>query len=227
MKKLILPFFLFLAVTAFGQNRKFNFGLALNAGISDNFITGSSLPAGQYKDLEQPRQGYYGYLFTQYPLNLQSRLQIGIGYSYTGFQDRVIKYQYATPEPTAPTHGQFSLDYHDVMAPILYRRQFSARKNGFYLIGGITPLFTVRREKIYKAWYENGSISKSYTVDQSTEFRRLNINGTLGVGYAFSIGGKTNLFIQPTFDCNLLGVSKAASVNRRIYLIGLNLGLVI
>ena len=206
---------------------KFNFGLALNTGISDNFITGSSLPAEQYKDLEQRKWGYYGYLFTQYPLSNKARLQIGMGYSRTGFQDAVLKYQYATPEPSAPTHGQFLFDYHDVMAPVLYRHQFSAGKNSFYLIGGITPLFNVRREKIYKAWYQNGSISETYTVDESTEFRRLNINGTFGVGYAFSIGGKTNLFIQPTFDCNLLGVSKAASVNRRMYLIGLSLGLVI
>ena len=112
------------------------------------------------------------------------------------------------------------------MLPVLLRYNISRRPNKFYLIGGITPQIKISRITTTKLWYPSGEITTSKSDDNATAFRKVNANGTIGIGYDMKLSGKLNLFVQPTFDCNLLGTSRSASLNRRIYTIGLNMGLI-
>lgn len=97
----------------------------------------------------------------------------------------------------------------------------------FYFIGGAEPQIKINRTSRLNKWYEDGTYSSDQWNDRSTSFRRINVNFVLGFGYDIKLSEKIRLFVQPTFDCNILGTSTNANINRRIYTYGLSLGTIL
>ncbi len=230
MKNTLLILTLLASIPSFGQDHKFRLGISLNAGLTDNFQSNDgSVPdvvANTYKNSEKRTLGYAAQVFVQYAASARLKLQGGIGYAKTGYATPKKELIFATPEPSAPKYSQFEYAHEDIILPFQARFNLSATKNTFYLVGGIGPLFKLKRLKTNTLWYEDGRTTRKTEDDTSTSFRTVNFNGSVGIGYDLKIARKMNLFVQPTFDCNLLGVSKPASLNRRIYSIGLNLGVI-
>jgi len=230
MKKALLFLFLFASSLASGQTSKFRFGLALNAGRTDNIQSNDgSVPnvvSNAYKDLEQRSIGYSGQIFTQYSTSSKFKLQVGMGYVRTEYATEIKELVFAQPEPNMPRYSKFEYSHQDLMLPIQARYNFSVKKNTFYVLGGISPLFKLKRSKTNTLWYADGSISSKTDDDSVTDYRTLNFNGSFGIGYDLKVAKKMNVFFQPTFDCNLLGASKSASLNRRVYSVGLSVGFI-
>lgn len=233
MKKILLLLSLLFPVIAFSQEKKFKFGVVVNPNISNNFLSNDgSVPdavAEVFADIEKFTWGHYDYLFTQYSINARFKIQIGTGYSQSGYVTKKKELRFSQPSPTDPEYSKFFYTYHDIIFPVLLRYNLGRRLNKFYLIGGIAPQVKISRTKTHKLWYPSGEITTQKTEDDphSTEYRKTNCNGTIGIGYDMEISGKLHLLIQPTFDCNLFGVFQSASLNRRMYTIGLNAGVIL
>jgi hypothetical protein len=229
MKKLLTICCLILSINAFGQeNKKFRFGLSLNPSISDNIISNSgNTPSGVleiYRNLEKPIFAYEISIFSQYALSQKSNLRVGFGFSNTGYGTEKTKTSFAVPDPTKPDYTRFIWQHQDIVIPILYSRYLKKENGKFYFIIGIEPQINVNRDIILKQWFEDGSSKSDKYEDTSTEFRKVNVNLLVGIGYDIKISPKNKIFIQPTFDVNEFGISKSTNLNRRIYTIGLTIG---
>ncbi|MBC7777719.1 MAG: PorT family protein [Phycisphaerae bacterium] len=230
MKNTLLILTLLASIPSFGQSHKFRLGVTLNAGLTDNFLSNDgSVPdvvATTFKNSEKSTLGYAAHAFAQYPASARLKLQLGIGYAKTGFDTPKRALVFEVPEPSGLKYIKFEFSHHNITLPLQARYNFSKKKNTFYLMGGITPLFKLKRSKTITSWYADGGKKRKTEEDTITSYRTVNFNGSIGIGYDLKVAKRMNLFFQPTFDFNLLGVSKSASLNRRIYSMGLSVGLI-
>jgi len=226
---LLLILSLVLSLTAQAQN--FRFGLNVSPALTDNLLSkdGTMLGtvSGPVKNTDEQTFGYYAYFFSQYALTKKWNFQLGIGYSrihyITGKKSNLV---FAEADPGVVVYAPFSWKYEDIIVPVLSRYYFTKRNN-FYLIGGLTPQIKLKRIKKQEAGYFFGTPSAEEDHSANTAYRKVNFNGTIGVGYELKIAHTTRLFFQPTFDCNLLDTAKKSPLNRNIYSLGMNVGLVI
>ena len=226
MKKIIFLFAIVLAVTQVdAQDKKFGFGFLINPNLSDNFIyEPNSIAAGVFGNLEKPKWSYSAFIFTDYGRSARSKLRVGLGYSNSGYQTDKIKTNSATPSPLEPEYTKFTWTHHDILIPILYKLRVKESWKNSYLVFGISPLIKVSRRQRLESWYASGEKKSQDAADLSTNFKLFNFNATLGWSYAFKISHAYTGFIQPTFDCNILEISRQAIVNRRIYSFGISFG---
>ncbi len=231
MKNIFLLLVLSVFCTTSIQAQKFKFGLAVQPFLTDNFLSNDgSVPdevSDLFSSLEHTTMGYSGYLFTQYTISTRCSVRAGAGYSRMGYEHRRNQLIFAQPEPNLPEYGQSFYTHHDVIVPLLVTYNLTKRKHNFYLLGGLTPQMKISRTKTQKLWYTGGKETTKTEDDHLTDYRNLNVNGSFGFGYDLKLAGNKHLFFQPTFDCNLLGVSKSAGLNRRLYAIGLSIGCII
>jgi hypothetical protein len=232
MKKSLTLFCLILSLSTFGQEvKKFKLGLSLNPSISNNIISNNGntpkVVGSIFRSIEKPILAYEIGVFSEYDLNHKSKLRIGFGYSNAGYRTEKRKTLTAVPEPSLPEYTQFVWKHQDVVIPILYSKYLKNGLSKIYLIGGVEPQIKINRTVRFNEWFLNGSSNTNQNKDNSTEFRRINVNLVLGIGYDLKLSPKNRLFIQPTIDCNILGTSKNANLNRRIYCIGLTVGTLI
>lgn len=232
MKKLLILSLLLISIYAFGQeDKKFKFGLSVNSGISDNIISSSSnTPTSvttTYRKLEKPAFSYQISIFSDYPLSAQSKLRLGLGFSKTAYKTSKRKSSTAVPEPTIPEYTQFIWQHQDIVIPILYTQYLKNGASKFYFVSGLEPQIKINRTVKFNQWFSDGGSNTKQEEDNSTDFRKVNLNLTFGIGYDVKISSRSTIFIQPTFDCNILGISNKANLNRRIYSIGLTVGMIL
>ena len=229
MKHIFL--FLSLFITFSAQAQIFRYGFAVCPSRTGNFLyNDGSVPGtveNQFNGLESQKAGYSLYFFTKYTLKTRWAFWAGVGYSKTGYRINRMKLNYAYPEPTVPEYLLYSCNHYDIIFPLLFKYNLSRRKSTFYLIGGPSPQVKLARISDLRFDYANGRKEHSTNSDNTTRFRSVNVNATFGIGYDLALSYKTHLFLQPTFDCNLLRTSKSAGLNRRLYSIGLQVGLTI
>ncbi len=152
---------------------------------------------------------------------------MGLGYARSAYRTQKTELFFEMPEPNAPKYLHFVFAQQDIVVPLWFKYAPFKRKHGFYLIGGPSAQIKLARTNILVSKYGNGKRSTRKTEDTATDYRTFNVNGAFGMGYDLPLSAKKHLFIQPTFDCNLLGTSKLVGLNRKIYSIGLHLGLII
>ncbi len=228
MKQLLFLLSLFISLSLSAQN-KFHFGAVVSPVISGNILSNDGTVPGTvaetFRGLEKTVFGYTGYMFTQYKINEKWSILTGAGYAHTGYTTgKHSNLVFAQPEPSAIQSVRFSWIHQDIILPVLSRYNLTKRKNKFYVIGGLTPLLKLGRIKKQESGYLDGSSITKKEEDTVADYRKINLNGTIGIGYDLQLASKTSLFFQPTFDCNLLDTAKSGSLNRKIYAIGLNIG---
>jgi hypothetical protein len=183
--------------------------------------------ANIFRGIEKPAFAYQVNVFSEYDLNVKSKLRVGFGFSKTAYKTSKRKTSTAVPDPKLPEYSQFIWQHQDIVIPILYSKYFKKGTSKFYFIGGLAPLIKINRIVKFKEWFADGSSDTESNNDNSLDFKKLNVNLLLGIGYDINISSKNRIFIQPTFDCNILGISNQANLNRRIYSIGLTVGTII
>lgn len=231
MKIHLLLFFICCVLTLQAQNGKFKVGILLNPNYSKAFYgQNGGVPdnvANKIKAQEEGHFGFYSNLFVQYAIRNRWCLQFGLGYSQTALASAKQKYVAADPnDPLIPEYGHFLYTQQDIQVPMLLRFDLSERKHRFYWIGGFTHQIRLKRNTIFERVYRDGRHVTTQSEDHSSEYKAYNINGTFGLGMDFKLSEKIHWFIQPTFDCNLLGTSKSADLNRFIYTLGVSTGVV-
>ncbi len=162
----------------------------------------------------------------RYKLNQKVNFQTGIGYVKNGINEKTVKLTPAVPDSTLPTYGRYSFVQHSITVPLLLQYYFSTTKNKFYLIGGVTPTFSFKSYDNYTLTYLNGNETTSKT-DVSSKVRNLNLGAALGFGYQYKLNNKIDMFVQPNFNINLLGIYKNTDLSRYIYSYGLTIGCII
>jgi hypothetical protein len=232
MKIQLLLFFICCVLGLQAQNGKFKVGILLNPNYSNAFYRqNGSVPgdvADKIKAQEEGHFGVYTNLFVQYALRNRWRLQFGLGYSQTALASAKQKYVAADPnDPLIPEYGHFVYKQQDIQIPMLLRFDLNKRKHQFYWIGGFTHQIKLKRNTIFERVYRDGRRVVTQSEDHSTEYKAYNINATIGLGMDFKLFEKLRWFLQPTFDCNLLGTSKSADLNRFIYTLGVSTGIVL
>ncbi len=232
MKNYLLPFVILLSSPVFGQNHPFKFGVTLSPGLTGNFLSNdgsvSAEVENKYREQEKTTFGFSGQLFAQYTLNAHFKLQAGIGYTHTGYVSPKHALIFEVPKPGLPEYMKYEEVYEDLSLPLQLRYHFKPQNNGIYFIGGFTPIYKLKRLTISTLWYDSGAPRiETFDHSNSTDYRDFNVNGSLGMGYAFKLNAKLSGFLQPTFDCNWLFTAKSTGINRRIYALGLSAGLIL
>lgn len=111
--------------------------------------------------------------------------------------------------------------------PLLLRYHFNNKQNRFYITWGLIPNVKILRYRIFKAWYDDGRIEKTRIEDDSDLYLPANISGAIGFGYDFVVHKKLHGFIQPILDYNLFSITGSTAIKRRIYTIGLSVGVIL
>lgn len=202
-------------------------GIALTPCFSHRVLTRSDLVPANIGQWERGRLAYQGHIFTQYDFNPKLSLQVGLGYALTGYGNKKTKLIFATPEPTAPEYGKFFYSHQDIIMPLLLRYHFNNKQNRFYITWGLIPNVKILRYRIFKAWYDDGRIEKTRIEDDSDLYLPANISGAIGFGYDFVVHKKLHGFIQPILDYNLFSITGSTAIKRRIYTIGLSVGVIL
>jgi hypothetical protein len=230
MKHLFTLLYLFVSIHAFGQasqDKKFRFGLSVNPCLSHRIITNDGAPVSVvnfYKRDEKPTLGYEFSVFSEYFFDVRSKLRIGLGFSKSAFKSSKQNLTPAIPSQDFPEYVRFFDGYRDIVIPILYTRSLKNEASDLYFIGGIEPQIKINRTKKEQQWFSDGRIETDRYEYTFTDFKRFNANIVLGIGYDIKISQKNSLFIQPTIDCNIFNVSSDATINRRIYTLGVTIG---
>ncbi len=227
MKHLIILFCVCCAFNTNAQSRKFKMGIALTPCFSHRVLIGSDLVPANIGLGERGRLAYQGHFFTQYDFNPKLSLQVGLGYALTGFSSKKTKFIFGTPEPTAPEYGKFLYSHQDIVVPLLLRYHLSTKQNRFYFTWGLIPNVKILRYRIFKVWYDDGHTEKTRIKDDTAPYLPANISGAIGFGYDFILRKELHGFIQPIFDYNLFSITGSTAIKRRIYTIGLSMGVIL
>ncbi len=233
MKPFLPLLFLCVSLTTAAQNSNFAVGVAFHPARSGNIISNDGTTLGSssapVRTTKKQTFGYYAYLFAQYTINPSWRVQTGIGYSKLHYlTGKVSNLLFAAPnDPLTIKYTPFSWVHQDLIVSVLCRYNLTKRKNNFYLIGSFTSQIKLSRIKKQEAGYLIGIATAEEDHDPTTDYRKLNLNGTIGIDYDLKISSRTSLFFQPTFDCNLLDTAKSGSLHRKVYAVGLSIGLAI
>ena len=180
--------------------------------------------------VKQPKFDYWGYAaIFQMQRNLCKRLdlQLGVGYQESGYHT-FRNYEYESP--MYPIRYDLYVKFKDIILPINLKYYFSSKRSSFYSTLGIFPLLKVSRNDLVRSLYFDGQIINKTLLQQSGYYRKINFFATIGIGYELYLSKYLNLSIQPTFETNLMG-SKLKTVdlviNRYLYTLGLNIGLIL
>jgi hypothetical protein len=232
MKHLCLPLLLCLSAlnTVTAQSGRFSFGISMAPTITGNILTADKSLAPfvveAYRNLEKTRLGFTGYLSAEYRLGSRSILQLGLGYTLTGYKSDKIGLQFPTPSPVDPTYVQYTDSYKDVFIPLSYRYYLTQKRHRWFVSGGLAPAVNISRQTTQKLSYADGRTQLRTDDITSIDLRMVNLNGLIGTGVDFALTDHLHVLFQPTFQYAFFGIAKDASLNRHPWAVGAGVVLV-
>jgi hypothetical protein len=236
MKQLSLTtiLFVFFALSGNAQTKKFAFGINFYPNytvgiISNDGNTPGSVQAG-FDAIETWKPCLSSNIFVEYTINEKSMLGFGMGYQNNGEKTQKLQLIYAYDpitgqpiiDPSEPSEAKFVYNRHNLELPIYYKRMFGKR---FYLQAGVSGMINLLNTSTTVKYYLDDSKERKTSTDNSTDFRRFNIAVNLGCGWNYLTRDKFTLFVQPSFQYGILGVSKTASLNRNFFSTGISTGI--
>jgi len=224
----------FTCITIQAQEKKFDFGMNLFPNyslgvISNDGSTPSSVESG-FQDIETWKPSISANIFVEYSFNKKSSVGLGLGYQNNGERTKKLDLIFginpntgqATTDPSAPSQARIIYNHHNIEIPVYYKHIFGER---FYLLAGTSAIINISNTRTGVKYYEDGSKERNTVEDNSTEFRGLNFTGNIGFGLNYFKREKFSLFVHPYCQYGILGVSKAASLNRNILSLGISTGI--
>ncbi|KAA3640617.1 MAG: hypothetical protein DWQ02_01790, partial [Bacteroidetes bacterium] len=124
-----------------------------------------------------------------------------------------------------PESGRFIYKNHFLEVPLWLTNYFGkAPEKKLFLHFGLSPAYNFSN-KIITVHYEEDSSWREVEENESTDYRSFNLNASLGLGWERRLSENMKLIICPNFKVNTLGISRDASLNRRVFLFGLRVGI--
>lgn len=231
---ILLLFTFAIGFTSFAQNQKFKLGLNLFPnyclGIVSSSMNGDDGVKQVIQNFETWKPSISASVFVEYQLKENAFLGFGMGYQNNGEQSKkkalVFNIDPTTGQsifdPSQPSHAKYKYNHHNLEIPVFYRHLFNDRFYGLVGLSGIVNLFNTRTSIYY---YTEKPSERNTKIDNSTDFRRLNLSTNIGVGYDLLQKEKFTLYVQPNIQCAILGVSKNAIINRNPISLGLAMGI--
>ncbi len=236
MKQLALTtiLFVFFALSGNAQTKKFAFGINFypnySAGIISNDGNTPVEAQSGFDAIETWKPCLSSNIFVEYTINEKSMLGFGMGYQNNGEKTQKLELifninpQTGQPiiNPSDPSHAKFVYNRHNLELPLYYKRMMGKY---FYVqagVSGMINLFNTNKTILY--YYDNSKERNKYS-DNSTDYRRFNLAANLGCGWNYLTREKCTLYIQPTLQYGILGVSKSASLNRNFFSMGISTGI--
>lgn len=231
MKNIGLLFCLFLSLHLVAQKSGFDFGVEVNTGFSDRFYPGdgSSFADSKREYLREKKKSLFAFrvaVNAEHFLSEKVSLLSGIGFSRSGitfkgspppssdvgFTIMTNAIDGSYPDdllliPTQRNEPYKEFNYH-LEIPVLLNYYLQENQNGFFLSGGVSPLYNLKTGK--------SAVKNRYYC------RRMNFNAEIGFGYRAALNEKLSLSIVPNFQMQILEQSKNdGGLNRRLYFAGI------
>jgi len=181
------------------------------------------------QDRETWKPSISGNIFTEYKLNSNSRIGLGLGFQNNG--ERIVNTSLSFGDEVDPVFGFGGVNltevgvvhnHNNLEINVFYKRNFSKR---FYVLVGSSSLINMSNTITSKLVYSNGTTKKNTIKDISTDFRKFNISANFGIGIDYVSNDKLSLFVHPLFQYGFLGISKTASLNRNFFSAGISTGI--
>ena len=226
--------FVFSALTGNAQSKKFAVGINLFPNYSAGIISNDGNTPGEVQSsfdaIETWKPCLSSSLFVEYSINEKSMLGFGMGYQNNGEKTKKLQLIFAiNPQtgepiinPSDPSHAKFVYNRHNLELPIYYKRLMG---NRFYLQAGVSGLINLFNTSTSIKYYRDDSKERNTSIDKSTDYRRFNLAANLGCGWNYLTREKYTLFVQPSLQYGILGVSQSASLNRNFFSMGISTGI--
>lgn len=154
----------------------------------------------QLQILEVLKPGYMGSYGLEKEIRKKSKIELAIGYQYSGFGSKTFTIA-DTVRNTTPQFALFRESYiiHRIfLSSALSRTFFKRGKSSFFASGGSALFYSPRFVRRTYSIYEDGSTGIVSTTEKPLpEFPRLDISVQLRVGYERELGQNTALSIAP------------------------------
>jgi hypothetical protein len=236
MKQLSLTtlLFVFFALSGNAQSKKFSFGINLFPNYSAGIISNDGNTPGSVENgfdaIETWKPCLSSCIFVEYNINEKSMLGFGMGYQNNGEKTKKLELIFAiNPQtgqpiinPSDPSYAKFVYNRHNLELPIYYKRMFGKR---FYVQAGVSGIINLFNTSTSINYYLDDSKERNTSIDNSTNFRRINLAANLGCGWNYLTRDKYTLYAQPSLQYGILGVSKSASLNRNFFSMGISTGI--
>jgi len=211
------------------QDNQLWYGIAGKPTRSTFWVTGEgNIPDpifGIFKSREKFISGFGLEAFVRYPLSPKVTFRTGLGYTKNGSQYPKTEALWGMPDSTLPIAFQAQFIHQDIVLPIVLNWNFYKKgKHQLFLSGGLTNAYNFSRTFKFIQWFENSS-TKDITRPDTSGIRRFNVNLNVGFGYEYFIKNNILLFLNPSFDMNLLSIHTPAPIQRRMLLLGATVGI--
>ncbi len=115
--------------------------------------------------------------------------------------------------------GEYSQVFEFVEIPLYVRYSVLETKFGVEIMGGLnTGIITGNN-----VYLDNGGSSQN--VGKTKDISKINLAGTVGVGFNYALGKHVSLAVEPRFNYYLNSINKNSNVNFKPYRIGIYTGL--
>ena len=236
MKNIVLLILCFVIINKVNAQKKWSFGAEAFPNYSKGELktTGNTNPS--LVQLIDERETWKfclsGLLFATYKLNSRSSIQFGLGYQNNGERTKYMQFTYGDmtdprtgfgsttiSDPNAIMGTKFYYNRHNIQIPILYQFNLTSR---FYLKTGLSTIFNFSNTTTLQKHLLSGKRERSTENDTQTSYRGVNLSGQFGIGFDYVQRTNFSLYVQPTIEKFLIGVSTNAPINR----VPLSLGIV-
>lgn len=228
MKKILLFALLLLPFLSFSQ-KKFTYGASFYPNLSSALYTAhDTVPQDWvdiYKERETVKTSYSIHVFGEYAINANSHLTFGLGFQNTGFANKKKELQFLVDPVTGIVGGgtvKVKYIWHNIELPVHYKRYLSSKT---YVTLGLIGQYNLSMSSVAKTKPQDGKVERTKSVDDSEDFRNLNLAVGAGIGRDVIVNDKYSIFLQGYGQYGLLGLRKDAAINRNILSIGITTGI--
>lgn len=203
----------------------FRFGVELNFGRTEpTYINDGSVLAEVQNSIEERETGSIAYeigLITEYKINSLIGIQTGIKYLQWDYQSKSQSVIVAQPDPALPSEVNLIYKSASVEIPVQSNFYFSIHSVRIIARAGFSPSINFQNRKKAELVFSD-RIESSKEDISGIEFRRLNLNGEIGLGYVVELSDKMNLYVLPNLKFQSYGIFETEGLNRRLLFYGIS-----
>ena len=216
-----------LAASLGAQDFSWGFNLYPNYSSRRLIVTGVNLSEKMIQEIEDRETGKLSF-----SAGLQAGwkgekagFQFGLSFSETGYQ--TVKEPVPPDDPASGTASERRFIYRnfnlELPLDILFLHELNGRNDFIFTLGGAGSLNLANQ--VTEIRYAGDTKERQQGELPEEAFRPFNFALQAGMGWEGSLGGRSRIFVQPTFQFWLSGLLKDADINRSLYNVGVKTGL--